>query len=352
MNILFITHHWENNSHHSNYSGYQRLVYFISKEHEVSVLTWGKKDYEYCINNIKVLVRKTPKKDQFYQRRLLLSWYAHKIENNYDIIHALYCELGLLIKNNKKLITTVHVHPCIVRSKKFIPDLWLKIRWMLIDRRVISKASYNIAVSTNLIAAIKNNKINNLDFIPHGIDTLFWNNKNVTENKNRSDNGNKFKLNVLVVGLHGVNLKHLKNIIQNIKEINFIIVSSNFDMIADNVSIKSNVSDEELRALYEYADVLFRPLDFATANNSVLESISMGTPVITNNIKGITDYLSVANSFLANNEEEFFKIFKSLIKNKSLISDKSKNLTLLAQKYSWNNIAPKIELIYENVLKN
>src|ERR1035437_1983161 len=147
MKILFITHHWENNSHHSKYSGYQRLVYFISTHHDVTVLTWGTKNFEYWVNNIKVIVKKTPKRDQFYQRRLLLSWYARRIENNYDIIHALYCELGLLIKNNKKLITTIHVHPGIVRYKKIIPDIWLKIRWILIDKRVIKKAKYNIAVS-------------------------------------------------------------------------------------------------------------------------------------------------------------------------------------------------------------
>ena len=81
MKILFITHHWENNSHHSNYSGYQRLVYFISSEHKVTVLTWGKRDYEYFIKDIRVLVKKTPKRDHLYQRRILLSWYAHRIRD-------------------------------------------------------------------------------------------------------------------------------------------------------------------------------------------------------------------------------------------------------------------------------
>ena len=72
--------------------------------------------------------------------------------------------------------------------------------------------------------------------------------------------------------------------------------------------------------------------------------------MITNNIKGITDYLSAENSFLANNEEEFFRIFDSLIKNKKLITEKSNDLGLVAQKYSWDYIAPKIELLYEKIL--
>ena len=83
-------------------------------------------------------------------------------------------------------------------------------------------------------------------------------------------------LNVLIVGNHGENLTLMKNIIRNFTKIRFIVVSSKLDIIADNVFYKSNVSDEELRALYYFADVSFRPLDFATANNSILESISMG----------------------------------------------------------------------------
>ena len=177
MKILFITHHWENNTYHSKYSGYQRLVYSFLEQHEITVLTWGEKNYEYSNSGINVIVRKTPKRDVLYQRRLVLSWYAHKIEKNYDIIHALYCELGFFIKNNKRLITTVHVHPHVTKYKKLIPDLWLMLRWNLIDKRIIKKAKFNIAVSNNLLEIINKEKIYNIEFIPHGIDTLWWNNK-------------------------------------------------------------------------------------------------------------------------------------------------------------------------------
>ena len=105
----------------------------------------------------------------------------------------------MLIKNKKKLITTVHVHPGIVRYKKFIPDIWLKIRWILIDKPVIKKAQYNIAVSNNLLEIIKKDKIFNIEFIPHGVDTLFWNNENVIYSENTFEKGGKFILNVLVV---------------------------------------------------------------------------------------------------------------------------------------------------------
>ena len=109
---------------------------------------------------------------------------------------------------------------------------------------------------------------------------------------------------------HGVNITLLKNIIENFPKIYFIIVSNKLKINANNVSIQSNVSDEKLRELYSFADIMFRPLDFATANNSILESIAMRIPIITNKISGIENYLSPNNSFLALNNEEFILIFK------------------------------------------
>ena len=348
MDILFITHHWDNNSHHSKYSGYQRLVNFVSAENNVSVLTWGRENTEYNLNNIKVLIRKTPKRDIFYQKRLALSWYARKMENEYDIIHSLYCELGIFIKDKEKLITSVHVHPQIVHYKKFIADIWLKVRWYLIDKRVIKKAKANIAVSNNLLERLRMEGINNVEYIPHGIDTIFWN-KNKAKDININQHGSN--INVLVVGLHGINLTLLKTIIKKFPQIHFIIVTKQLEIKAENVSYQSDVSDERLRSLYKFADVTFKPLIFATANNSILESISMNTPVITNKIRGVEDYLSNDNSFLAMDENEFVEIFSNLLNDKKIISLKSHSLTSVSQKFSWQSIIPQLENIYSRVFQ-
>ena len=352
MKILFITYHWNTNSHHSNYSGYQRLIYYISKLHNVTVLSWGSKNIVYLQGNIKVIIKRTTKSDYFYQKRLLLSWHAHKIEDNYDIIHALHCELGLFIKNKKRLITTVHVHPSIVKYDKLIANIWIKLRYMIIDKQAIKKSKYNIVVSNNLLEIINKEGVYNVEFIPHGIDTLFWKREKVQDIKDIFDDASSFNLNVLVVGLHGMNYILLKNIIKRYPQIRFIIISNQFSLISNNVTILCKISDIQLKKLYNFADILFRPLYFATANNSILEAIAMNTPIITNRISGITDYLSDDNSFLADNNEEFYQIFDKILRNKKILEDKIRKLRAVASSFSWNNIALKIESLYTKVYKN
>jgi glycosyltransferase involved in cell wall biosynthesis len=53
-----------------------------------------------------------------------------------------------------------------------------------------------------------------------------------------------------------------------------------------------HIPDEKLRDLYLGASLMVRPLHFATANNSVLEALSMGKTILASRIPGITDYLS------------------------------------------------------------
>lgn len=58
-----------------------------------------------------------------------------------------------------------------------------------------------------------------------------------------------------------------------------------------NVEVRSGISDEELLKLYQKAKVLLLPLEEATANNSVLESLSCGTPVVVTDSPGLRDYV-------------------------------------------------------------
>src|SRR5262249_47698249 len=65
-----------------------------------------------------------------------------------------------------------------------------------------------------------------------------------------------------------------------------------------NVSLHANVSEARLIELYQAADALFLPLKDATANNSLLEGLACGTPVIATDVGGIPDYLSEDSGWL------------------------------------------------------
>ncbi len=64
------------------------------------------------------------------------------------------------------------------------------------------------------------------------------------------------------------------------------------------VDLLPRLSDAEMLKAYQKADLLVMPLNGATANNALLESMACGTPVIVNRIGGVPEYVSSAAGIL------------------------------------------------------
>lgn len=60
----------------------------------------------------------------------------------------------------------------------------------------------------------------------------------------------------------------------------------------DNVHWHAGMTDMALRDLYQHAHLMFLPLIDATANNSVLEAMVAGLPMVVSKIGGVVDYVS------------------------------------------------------------
>jgi glycosyltransferase involved in cell wall biosynthesis len=59
----------------------------------------------------------------------------------------------------------------------------------------------------------------------------------------------------------------------------------------DNVHWYAGLTDEALRGLYQRAHLMFLPLIDATANNSLLEAMASGLPIVVSKIGGVCDYV-------------------------------------------------------------
>jgi len=112
------------------------------------------------------------------------------------------------------------------------------------------------------------------------------------------------KNSVLIVGQHLRDFEAIVNTIKNVRllksDIEFHLVipikhrpeilNEIFDQ--EKVYFHDNIPTSELVNLYNQAKVTFLPLKDSTANNTINESFACGTPILTNNVGGLSTYFT------------------------------------------------------------
>lgn len=113
----------------------------------------------------------------------------------------------------------------------------------------------------------------NVFYVPHGIDTGTF-----QPAKNQADKFQNSTLNVLSVGIHGRDWETVMEVSTQFTDnpkIKFsaIVPHRIRDRFKNNpeIDLFSKISEAELIKKYQKADILFIPVKFATANNSLLE---------------------------------------------------------------------------------
>ena len=134
-----------------------------------------------------------------------------------------------------------------------------------------------------------------LHVLPHGIDTEFF-----RPAKKREDSPN---VRCITTGHWLRNWEVFKAVAGSVSDIAFDVVTrqnNNFDGLP-NVTVRSGIGDAELAELYRSADILFLPLRQSTANNTLLEGVASGLPVIATDLESIRAYLPNGEAILVSN---------------------------------------------------
>ena len=185
-------------------------------------------------------------------------------------------------------------------------------------------------------------------YIPHGIDT---------DRFRPSDQiSGAGKMRVLIVGEH---MRDWLVIHRTVDEINNRGLDVEFHIVTNerlfpyltgcaNLTYHSQVSENELIDLYRSADVLFLPVTDATANNSILESLACGTPVISTMVGGIPDYVNDESGWLfpVGDVARHVDLITLLHGNRDLARARRQAARTHALKFDWRVVAEQVVAAY------
>jgi len=187
-------------------------------------------------------------------------------------------------------------------------------------------------------------------FIPHGIDTDFF---------KSSDSKAKTERLCLFVGHMSRDFEVMREVARIVgskdKRVKFLVVTrkEHFDYFRgiENVILKTGLNDEELLRSYQQATLLILPMRYCTANNSILEAMACGLPIITTDIGGIRDYLDDNCSLLLPPGKACLMADKvlELLNSKTRLEELSYRARKKALEFSWPNITGRIEKFYHDI---
>ncbi len=111
-----------------------------------------------------------------------------------------------------------------------------------------------------------------------------------------------------------------------------------------NIVVKFNIPDRDLLKLYCTASMLVLPLKDCTANNSILEGLASGLPIITNKVGGIPDYTNekCTSFFKTGDVKTLTNNIGYLLDNPGEIKRMSRESLEKSKEFDWKLISNKI----------
>ncbi|MEA5509370.1 glycosyltransferase family 4 protein [Crocosphaera sp. UHCC 0190] len=344
-----------------NHSGYDQLCDYMSKilpsETYQSVWQNPGQPHNQLLRSIVKSMGKKAKASPMYAldstaaevKVLLKSLQWHP-----DLIHITYVEnqLGILPNWREKL-------SCKIIGTSHQPAGW----WRLVHKHPKSIANLDalIVVGSREVAYFEQYLPERVFFVPHGVDTEFF--CPLEDSVNKKDS-----IRCIFSGKHLRDLETLAIVIDKVisknSDIHFdIIMPQDRRSASDALLIRmarheqvhwyGGVSDTHLRKLYQRATMLVLPILDCTANNALVEAISCGLPVISNDVGGLQDYTreDFAELLPVGDIDGFVRAILTLAENHEEQLRRSNAARDFAENYlNWTHIAKKTLEIYNKVI--
>ena len=119
------------------------------------------------------------------------------------------------------------------------------------------------------------------------------------------------------------------------------------------VNLLPRLADAEMREEYRQADVLAMPMLDSAANNVILESMACGTPVLTNRVGGVPEYVAPDCNFVLSNDrnpDEWVAKLLELEQDRGAAEALRPATRAWAERFDWKIIAEDYRAMYRDVL--
>jgi glycosyltransferase involved in cell wall biosynthesis len=266
-----------------------------------------------------------------------------------DVLHVLYGDEQL-----DQLIKCRALLRCPLVVSLHLPSYRVADRFEVLQRDIRQKLDAVIVLATDQVRQFaKWVEPGKLVYVPHGIDT-----DRFCPVERTSD---RVGLRLLVVGSHMRDWTVTHKVIDRVTQlgipVEFHVVTqwpySYHFTGCQNVIFHSEISESALIALYRDSDALLLPVVDSTANNSVLEGLACGTPVISTSVGGIPDYVddSCGWLFAKGEVEPIVSLVERLYLEPEHAESRRRHARLQALKFDWLHISKRVCAVYNAVVE-
>ena len=337
-------------SHHAGRSGYDQVVRYLAARAPVGRLEAR-------------MPRHVPWRAwQWADRQIASEWYdiwsltiearaARRLVAGPETVHLLYGEdtyrhLGSLPPRARhcgaRLVCTYHQPPA-------------KLRQLLPGTRRLSRVDGLVALTADQARFLAERVGEERVFsVPHGVDTSFFSPRNGQPVPQHSEDPV-----CLFAGSWLRDMDQLEAAVRLVGDrepaIRFRLLGGHDRVAAmtglPNVEVVGHVSDEELLEEYRSADLFLLPLTDCTANNSLLEAMACGLPLVATDVGGVRDYAGDGAATLVRpgDGEAMAEAILSLCADSGRRAEMSRAARSRAVELDWDGVATALLGVYEKV---